>query len=347
MGELGHKKTHAGLLANDLSTRRGKTLVQSDLNLLAELEDNARQPLSRLAKNLGISQQLLSYRLQVLKKRKILGGYYTQINFPMLGYTKYRTLVRISNYTQQKASEIIGYLKSHKNVQWIIECGGKWDFLINFIAKNVVQYDNFLRDVRNVFPRHIHSYEVFIVIEWIELGRAYFTRSRKIKEMTYFGRDYEQAKVDRTELQILNLIAENARTPSAEIAEKIGVSPNTVSSRIKNLCSRGIIRAFKPLIHLENAGFMAYKLPFKFHSYTDEIERELIDYLKTDVRVVAIVKLIGHWDFEIEFEVDSQESMLDLVRSVRDKYGSIIKEFELIPLFHEHMYNFFPRDLMI
>jgi len=326
---------------------RSKNLTQADLNLLAELEENARQPLSSLAKNLQISQQLLSYRLQTLKRRKILGGYYTQINFPKLGYTKYRTLVRISNYNQQKAKEILLYLKAHKNVQWIIECGGKWDFLINFVAKNVVQYDNFLRDIRNTFPRHIQSFEIFIVIEWIELGRAYFTQlRRKVSELSYFGRDYEQVKVDPIELQILNLIAENARTPSAEIAEKIGVSPNTVSSRIKSLCSRGIIRAFKPLIHLENTGFMAYKLPFKFHNYTDEIERELIDYLKTDVRVIAIVKLIGHWDFEIEFEVDSQESMLELVRGFRDKYGGIIKEFELIPLFHEHMYNFFPRDLI-
>jgi Lrp/AsnC family leucine-responsive transcriptional regulator/Lrp/AsnC family transcriptional regulator len=333
--------------AEQTEASRGKNLTQADLNLLAELEENARQPLSKLAEHLSISQQLLNYRLQALRRRQILGGYYTQINFPKLGYTKYRTLVRINNYTQQKAKEIVDYLRAHRNVQWIIECGGKWDLLINFIAKNVVQYDNFLRDIRNVFPQHIQTYEVFIVIEWIELGRAYFTRQkREVKTLSYFGRDYEPVKVDQTELRILDLIAENARHTSVEIAERIGVSPNTVSSRIKNLCSRGIIRAFKPLIHLENTGFMAYKLPFKFHNYTDRIEEELIEYLKTDVRVVAIVKMIGQWDFEIEFEVNSQESMLDLVRGFRDKYGGIIKEFELIPLFHEHMYNFFPRDLI-
>lgn len=334
-------------LARNSNGNRVKKLTQSDLNLLAELEDDARQPLSNLAKRLKISQQLLSYRMQALKKRKILGGYYTQINFPMLGYTKYRTLVRITNYTQQKEKEIINYLKAHKNVQWIIECGGKWDFLINFVAKNVVQYDNFLRDFKSTFPRHIQNFEVFIVIEWIELGRAYFTQSRReVKKLSYFGRDYEQARVDHTDLQILSLLSENARITSVEIAEKIGVSPNTISSRIRNLYARGVIRAFKPLIHLENTGFMAYKLPFKFHNYTDKIEKEIIDYLKNDVRVIAIVKLIGQWDFEIEFEVDSRQSMLDLIRSFRDKYRGIIQEFELIPLFHEHKYNFFPRDLI-
>jgi len=333
--------------AQTLDGNRIKKLTQSDLNLLAELENDARQPLSKLAHKLKISQQLLSYRLQALKKRKILGGYFTQINFYMMGYTKYRTLVRISNYTQQKEKEIVNYLMAHKNVQWIIECGGKWDFLINFVAKNVVQYDNFLMEFKNRFPRHIQNFDIFIVIEWIELGRGYFAQSRReVKKLSFFGRDYEQAKVDHTDLRILDLLSENARMSSVEIAKKIGVSPNTISSRIRSLCAKGVIRAFKPLIHLESTGFMAYKLLFKFQNYTGKIEKEIIGYLKTDARVVAIVKMIGQWDFEIEFEVDSRQSMLDLIRSFRDRYGSIIKEFELIPLFHEHKYNYFPRDLI-
>jgi len=265
----------------------------------------------------------------------------------MLGYTKYRTMVYISNYTQKIEKEIIGFLMQHPNVQWIIECGGKWDFIVNFIAKNVVQYDNFLREFKETFPKHIQNFNIFIVIEFIELGRAYFTKSyRDIKKLSYFGRDYEHAKVDKTDLYILNFLSENARMTSVEIAEKISVSPNTISSRIKTLKSKGVIRAFKPLIHLENTGFMAYKLPFKFHNYTEKIEREIIDFLKNDVRVVAIVKMIGPWDFEIEFEVDSRQSMLDLIRGFRDKFKDIIKEFELIPLFHEHKYNYFPRDLI-
>jgi DNA-binding Lrp family transcriptional regulator len=265
----------------------------------------------------------------------------------MMGYTKYRTLVRISNYTQQKEKEIVNYLIAHKNVQWIIECGGKWDFLINFVAKNVVQYDNFLIEFKNTFPRHIQNFDIFIVIGWLELGRAYFTRSRReVKKLSYFGSDYEHVRIDNTDLLILNFLSDQARKTSVEIAKKIGVSPNTISSRIRNLCAKGVICAFKPLIHLENIGYMAYKLAFKFQNYTEKKEKEIIDYLKPDVRVVAIVKLIGQWDFEIEFEVDSRQSMLDLIRSFRDRYGSIIKEFELIPLFHEHKYNYFPRDLI-
>jgi len=324
-----------------------KKLSQSDRILLSELEDNARCPLSKLAKKLKISQQLLSYRLQVLGKRKILGGYFTRINFPVLGYSKYRILIRFSNFDHQKEKKILDYLMKNKNVQWIVECGGKWDFLINFIAKNVIQFDNFIRDFKNKFPHNIQNFDVFIVIEFLELGRAYFCKSqRELKKLTYFGRDYEQVKVDKIDLLILNYLAEKARITSVEIADKIGVSSNTIRARITNLMAKGVIRDFKPLIHLEYTGFMAYKMSFEFQNYTEKTRKRIIDYLRSDVRVVAIGKLIGQWDFEIEFEVESRQSMLDLIRGFRDEFKEIIKEFELIPLFHEHKYNYFPRDLL-
>jgi DNA-binding Lrp family transcriptional regulator len=323
-----------------------KRLPQSDFTLLAELEDNARQPLSKLANKLRISQQLLSYRLRTLKTKNILSGFYTQINFPMFGYTKYRTMVRISSYSQQKEKEIVEYLMHHPNVQWLVECGGKWDFMVNFLAKNVVQFDNFLKAIRNKFPRQIQNFDIFIVFESIELGRSYFIKSyRDTKKLAYFGRDYKPTKVDGADLKILNLISENARMTSAEIAEQIEVSPNTISSRIKKMIERGIIRGFKPLIHLENIGYMTYKIPFKFQNYTEQREEEIIDYLKTDVRITGIIKLVGQWDFEIEFEVDSRQAMLDLTRNFRDKFKDVIKEFEIIPLYHEYKYNFFPGDL--
>ncbi len=322
-------------------------LTQSDLILLAELEDDARKPLSKLAKILRISQQLLSYRLQSLQKRNILAGYYTQINFTMFGYTRYRTMIRLSSYSKKKAEEIVTYLMNHPNVQWFVECGGRWDFLVNFMAKNIIQFSNFLKDFRKAFPKQVQNVDVLTAVEVIELGRSYFIKShRSIEFLSYFGRDFEPQKVDNIDLKILDFISENARMTSAQIAENLGVSPNTVSLRIKNLVKKGIIRGFKPLIHLENTPYSTYKALIKFQNHTEEREADIIEYVKTDVNFVAIIKLIGEWDFEVEFEVDSRKAMLNLTRAFRDDFKDVIKEFEIVPLYHEYKYNFFPRDLI-
>jgi len=322
-------------------------LDKFDLKLLTELENNARQTLSQIAKKLNTSQQVVSYRIKSLENRKIVGGYYTLINLTKLGYTSYRTMIRLSNIDEQKHKEITEYLMKHSNVLWLVECGGRWDLIVNFMAHNIIQYDIFLREFKNKFPQQIQNYDILTTLEVNYFGRDYFTKkSREIKKPLYFGREFKPEKVDKVDLQILNLISEKARLNSVEIAEKIGISPNTVVLRIKNMEKSGLIQGFKPLIHLENTPYSGYKALVKFQNITENKEREIISYLRTDVNVVGIIRLVGGWDFEIEFEVDSKQKLLEITRNFRDKFKEVIKEFEVIPLFHEYKYNFFPRDLM-
>ena len=56
--------------------------------------------------------------------------------------------------------------------------------------------------------------------------------------------------------------------------------------------------------------------------------------------------MIGLWDLEIEFETGTREEMLKISRWIRTSFKDIIKEFEVIPLFHEYKYNFFPGNLL-
>ncbi|MBU1203583.1 MAG: Lrp/AsnC family transcriptional regulator [Nanoarchaeota archaeon] len=322
-------------------------LDKLDLKLIGELENDARQTLSQIAKKLKTSQQVISYRINSLQKRNIIDGFYTIIDFTKLGYTSYRTMILFTNIIEQKHKEIVSYLIKHPNVLWVVECGGRWDLIINFMAKNIIQYDRFMKDFRNKFPEQIQNYDVLTTIGLTYFGRDYFTKKiREVKHLPYFGREFKLAKVDKIGLHLLDLISENARMNSVEIAGKIGISPNTVILRIKNMKGIGVIQGFKPLIHLENTSYSSYKALIKFQNITEEKEKEIINYLKTNVSVIGVIKLIGGWDFEIEFEVDSKQAMLDLTRKFRDRFKEVIKEFEVISLFHEYRYNFFPRDIL-
>ncbi len=322
-------------------------LSKIDLKLIVELENNSRQTLSQIAKKLNTSQQVISYKINSLLKRNILYGFYTIINFTLFGYTSYRTMIRFTNISEQKHKEITYYLIKHPNVLWLVECGGKWDLIVNFMAKNIIQYDKILKDLKSQFPKQIQNYDVLTTIEVVYFGRDYFTKKfREIRQPPYFGREFKILDVDKTDLKILNLISENARMNSVEISQKINTSPNTIISRIKEMKKQGIIQGFKPLIHLENTNCSGYKALIKFQNITEEKEKEIINFLKININVVGIIKLVGLWDFEIEFEVENKEQMLEFTRNFRDKFKEVIKEFEVIPLFHEYRYNFFPRDIL-
>ena len=322
-------------------------LSKIDLKLLGELENNSRQTLSQIAKKLKTSQQVVSYKINSFQKRDLIPGFYTLINFALLGYTSYRTMIRFTHINDDKHKEIISYLMKHSNVLWLVECGGRWDLIVNFMAKNIIQYDEFLKKFKKKFPKQIQNYDVLTTIGGIYFGKDYFSKNhREIKNLPYFGKKFKEIYTDKKDLQILNLISEDARVNSVEIADKLKASPNTIISRIKNLKKNGLIQGFKPLIHLENTPYSSYKALIKFQNITEEKEKEMIDYLKLDVNVTGILSFIGQWDFEIEFDVEKKEQMLTLTRKFRDKFGEVIKEFEIIPLFHEYRYNYFPKDLI-
>lgn len=50
--------------------------------------------------------------------------------------------------------------------------------------------------------------------------------------------------LDDTDLDILRLLLEDARRPYSEIADRVGVSPPTVSDRVDRLQKLGVIRQF-------------------------------------------------------------------------------------------------------
>lgn len=316
-----------------------------DLKLLQEIENDARQPLSQIAKKLRSSQQVISYRINSLEKRKIIGGYYTFINLVKLGYTNYRTMIRLNNIDRGKHQKIIDYLMKNGNVLWLVDCSGRADMIINFMAKNIIEYSQILKNFRKKFPEQIQNYDVLTTVDVIYFGRDYFTGKREIREHPFFGKS-ENIELDETAKKILSMIAENARISSVEIAGKLNISPNTVILRLKELKKLGIIQGFKPLIHLENTSYSGYKALIKFQNITEIREKELVNYLKTNVNVVGAIKLVGSWDFEVEFEVKTKDEMLELTRDIRDKFKDIIKEFEVLSLFHEYKYNFFPGDLI-
>jgi len=61
--------------------------------------------------------------------------------------------------------------------------------------------------------------------------------------------------LDRLDWEILRELAHNSRQSLRKIARKLGVSVNTVSSRIKELEKKGIIKKYTIVIDYEKLGF--------------------------------------------------------------------------------------------
>jgi len=325
-----------------------ESLDKFDMKFLVELEKDSRQPLSNIAKNLNTSQQVLSYRLANLENRKIILGFYTVVNFVKLGYTSYRTMIRLTNLSSDKQTKIVSYLKENKNISYLAECTGHWDLIVDYLAKNIVQYYSFLRDLRSKFSNNIGSIDVLTTLENIYFGRDYFAKKyRDIIKKSFIDTDYFATEtLDSLDLKVLSAISTKARIGAVELAGVVGTSPNTIIYRIKNMQERNVIEGFKPYLNIEKTGRVAYKSLIKFNNINESQENEMITFLQNNMCVFDITKVIGYWDFEIDFEVKTTEEMIDFTRSVRNQFQNLIKEFETTPIHKEHIFNYFPGDLL-
>src|SRR3989338_736953 len=216
------------------------TIDKFDLKLLSILEQDARQSLSSMAKQLHTSQQVVSYRMQSLEKKSIIENYYCLIDIAKLGYTSYRTMVRLTNINEQKKQQILDYLLKHGNVLWLVEVGGKWNLLINFMAQDILHYSNILREFKNKFPDQIQNYDVLTTIEGFYFGRDYFTKDKRDrkKQIIFGGQLINKLEIDNLDFKILQHFSEHGRINAIDIAHKAKVSPNTIILRIKSLKDR-------------------------------------------------------------------------------------------------------------
>ena len=68
-----------------------------DKKILYQLESNSRQPLSSLAKKVGLSREVVAYRIKQLEQKGIIHHYVTVIDFVRLGYMFLRIFFRYNN----------------------------------------------------------------------------------------------------------------------------------------------------------------------------------------------------------------------------------------------------------
>jgi DNA-binding Lrp family transcriptional regulator len=54
--------------------------------------------------------------------------------------------------------------------------------------------------------------------------------------------------LDETDLRLLELLREDARTPNIRLAELVGIAPSTCVARVRSLVDRGIISGFTTVV---------------------------------------------------------------------------------------------------
>ena len=320
------------------------SLDLKDRKILYELDVNARQSASEIGKKVGLSKQVVTYRINKLVELGIIQKFYAVLDTSKLGFTAYKIFLRLQNTDVNKQEEIINYLKNHDGVQFFISTDGMFDLVFNVLTKNTNELYLFVRELENQYGNYIAEKEIVIMIFSSFFFRDYFInkKSTQIRKPMFFGSEAIPIKIDKIDEKILSILGIDARTPIIDIAKKVNLNADTVGVRIKKLEKAHIIQNYILLPDFLLLNQTSYKVMFSLRNLTEEKERMLMEYAKTQPNIWFHSKSLGRWDLEINMDVDNANQFRKIMMEIKSRFSGVIKEYNTLQVSKVHKFNFYP-----
>jgi len=313
-----------------------------DKKLLYELDANARQSNAQIARKIGLSTEVVSYRIKRLEKENVISQYQLIVNLFQLGILQFKICLSTQHLGSEKLNLIIEKLKKKPEVKWLVSCKGKWDLIISLESNSLENIDLLKDEVLGLFGSHINKKAISILVEAQTYNRDYMLEDEKqIHASRIIMKKDKSVKIDELDMKILKKLAENARKPIVEIASEIKSTSRIVNYRIKQLTKNKIILGFKIALNYENLNIKLFKTFIYLDNPKTEILKSLVRDISTNKNIIHHVKVLGNWDLEPEFEVNSEKEFDDILGKIKDKYSDIIKNIDIITISKEHKFIYF------
>ena len=317
--------------------------ILTDVNkrLLYELDFNARQSLSRLARKFHTSKQVLAYRLERLQKDGIIRGFYADINPSKLGLVIYLFYLKFQHLSIAKEKEFIEHVNKHPRISVNASVHGKWDHNIAIFARNIHEFKDVYEHLMKDYEKYVKEKRITIVTDFWYYKPKYLVSSNELAEIEMSG-PLETGLIDKDDNEILKILAEQARMPLTEIAKKVGLTANTVKNRIKGLEKRGIILGYRVMVNHEKLKKLHYRV-FFFLENIPARQEELRNFLALQPQVISITKAIGLCELDCRMLFEDVTEFYEFVNKLKSRFIDVIKDFE--PLiyykFHKSL-NYYP-----
>lgn len=315
---------------------------KKDKKLIYELRRNCRQTYSQLAKSVGISKQMVQYRINrlvqlgVLIRERIL-----VIDAGRLGYYNYGIYFQWDDASYKDS--FVKDLSKDPNVRYAAECSGKIDFVVSFYAKSPLEFQSTWDSYLAKYGVPIKSHFISVSTENRAFDKTYLIggEHKKRKEL-FLGSAGEMTKVDESDRAILKVLAADSRASIVSISKKCKVAPDTVKSRIKRMEKEGLIQGYAWGYSLKHLGVNLYELLLSLTNMDSKKWEELRSYCRSNPSVTYFIRSIGAFDVDVVFEVKDDAEFDVQLHKLRKLFSRNIHDFEIVKIVKEHQFRYAP-----
>ena len=315
-------------------------LDKKDKKILYELDRNARQSLTRIGKKVGLPKNVVSYRIKRLEQTGVIKNYYASVDASRLGYFSIRFYLSFQNTAPKIENEIMDYFVNNSNTWWVASAEPLYDATIIIWVKDIKDFYNFWEETLTKYGLYFQKSFHSIYVQAVHYKYEYLlSRKAKQDKPDLIGGNKE-ITIDKLEMKILQLLANNARMPITEIAEKLSSTVKIVQYRLKKLLEQKIIIGFRANIDFTKLEFQNYRLNLYLSDYSQK--KKIESYITQSPYLVYINRAIGHADLEYELHFKTLEELHTFIDDVKNKFPESIRSYDYFIFKKVHKEQFMP-----
>ena len=232
-------------------------LDKKNKEILYYLDLNSRKTNSQISKKVGLSEQVVGYRIKKLMKEEVIKEFITFLNPARIGFTHFKVYMRLQNLSSEIEKAFIDSLVKNPYSFWVVSCRGKWDIISSFFAKDVKKFDRVFRNILNKYDQYIAQRNVVAVEEAPSFTRGYLLPNVERKEFEYGGIP-EIIKINREDILILSKLSQNSRISLLELSKYLKMTSEGVRQKIKRLELLKIIQSYGIILNMKKIEYEHY-----------------------------------------------------------------------------------------
>jgi len=300
-----------------------KNIDLKDRKILYELDLNARQSDAAIGRKVNLSKDMVNRRIRKLIENGVIKYFYTIIDATRLGYISGRLIIKFQHDTPEKEIEMVNLLVAKPYTWWIGRIEGQRDLCLTIWAKDIYNLFNILREIQQEFKWLIKDFVPGIYAKFYQYRRAYLVNKQIPDSKPVITCFREVADFDQTDINLLKIIAADARIPTTDIAKRLHVTSDTVRMRLNKLIGKKIIQGFRAALDLRNLGYLWYKIQLDLEDVSKI--SNIIHYASNNPNIVYAYEVIGGYDLELELEVENYEQFKKILDEIRDIFSKEIR----------------------
>ena len=332
-----------------ISNKARESRIKIDLKdkkILQILSENARIPISELAKKVRLSRDTANYKIKRLEKLGAILKFFPEVDFKKLGYNLFKVFILLDETNKERQKELIARLKDHPHTLSLMEYSDRWDLELFLIAKDLEEFSSIVSEISAEFSDIILEKSKMAVIDtyysllfpyhfYKEVTQIKFTKKKEKQEY----------KPDEKDIKILHVLSTNCRLSTYEISKEVKLSADAVGLRIKKLLNSGIIKKFTILPNLSLLGYNWYTFKMRVAVLDKKNEARFKTFISDHPYIIKAVKVLGMCDLLLYIISDGQEYFHKTVKQIKKEFSDIIRDYGTFVAYREHMFRAMPNVL--